>query len=290
MKKCFFASLVLFLLFLGCGGDTDNLPELFCGGKMYNPEEQHCEESMIFLGPAQLPSSSYSNSSSSIRSSSSFYSSSSSRYSSSSGQSSSSRYSGSSGQSSSSRYSSSSEQYVSYYGENYEIVAIGSQFWFKRNLNYNAAGSKCYDDDDDNCIEYGRLYNWETAKDVCPPGWRLPTNADWDELMRSVDPLSESGTYEDGDTASVIAGRYLKALNGWNNGNGEDIHGFSALPGGDGNSEGDFSGAGYYGYWWSATESNYYLACNLSLYYNAESVNWYQNYKASLFSVRCMRN
>ncbi|GBU25982.1 hypothetical protein R83H12_02654 [Fibrobacteria bacterium R8-3-H12] len=46
--------------------------------------------------------------------------------------------------------------------------------------------------------------------------------------------------------------------------------------------------AGYYGYWWSATESNYYLAYSISLFYSTENINWYENYKSNLYSVRCL--
>jgi len=31
------------------------------------------------------------------------------------------------------------------------------------------------------------LFSWETAMKVCPEGWHLPTNEEWDRLFRFVD-------------------------------------------------------------------------------------------------------
>ncbi|GBU25469.1 hypothetical protein R83H12_02112 [Fibrobacteria bacterium R8-3-H12] len=251
-------SLILFFLLLGCGGDNDDLPSLFCGGQMFDPETQTCSGSTIISGGGVYSNNKYSSS----------YGSSSSR-------------------------SSSSLRYPPggfYYGNDYyETVSIGSQTWLMRNLNYatSSGNSKCYEEDDEFCQRYGRLYDWEAANAACPAGWRLPTNADWNRLIHFVEDGSNgsgSSPYE-----SEYAGMCLKEEN-WNNYNNCNYYSsyFMALPGGDGNSSGNFSGAGYYGYWWSATESNYYLAYSISLFYSTENINWYENYKSNLYSVRCL--
>jgi hypothetical protein len=46
---------------------------------------------------------------------------------------------------------------VNYGGETYESVVICGQTWLKRNLNYNASSSVCYDNNQSNCTKYGRL-------------------------------------------------------------------------------------------------------------------------------------
>jgi uncharacterized protein (TIGR02145 family) len=155
------------------------------------------------------------------------------------------------------------------------------------NLNFNANGSLCYDDDtggdsEGNCEIYGRLYNWDTAMDdVCPSGWHLPSNAEWKTLI----------DFAGGD---ATAGTKLKATSGWNAhaiyGDGTDNYGFSALPGGNGDSGGSFSRVGNYGYWWSASEYNSRYAYYRDMLYNFEVVYYDYYDKSNLYSVRCLKD
>jgi uncharacterized protein (TIGR02145 family) len=192
---------------------------------------------------------------------------------------------------------------ISYEGETYKTVVIGTQTWFKRNLNYNANGSKCYDNEESNCTTYGRLYNWATAmalpsscnssscsgqitgkhKGICPSGWHIPSRDDWNTLMTEVGGASTARTK-------------LKATSGWNDyhgqsGNGDDTYGFSALPGGAGGSSGGFSSVGNDGVWWSATEYSAFDTYLRSMYYN-DIVDSYNNLgsKSVLYSVRCVQD
>jgi uncharacterized protein (TIGR02145 family) len=184
-------------------------------------------------------------------------------------------------------------------GNVYKIVKIGSQKWFAENLNYAAEGSKCngeggkvtysgkYGDIQTtlsiaevqaNCTKYGRLYNWETAKQACPAGWHLPSDDEWYKLEKSVRDVP-------------IAGTKLKSSEGWNhNGNGTDDYGFSAFPGGKRYSDGIFDGAGNFGHWWSATELDAIFASYCIMFCYHEFVHWYYNGKTGLFSVRCVRD
>ena len=70
----------------------------------------------------------------------------------------------------------------------YEVVKVGKQIWMADNLRYRSDESvslKCDDSND----KYGRLYNWDNAKEVAPKGWHLPTKKEYDQLLRN---LSES--------------------------------------------------------------------------------------------------
>jgi len=169
----------------------------------------------------------------------------------------------------------------------YKTTKIGSQVWLAENLNYNASGSKCYDNKESNCQKYGRLYNWSTATKACPSGWHLPSDAEWDILMATV-----------GDR--YTAGEFLKAKNGWNynndegiSGNGTDAYGFVALPSGLGRYDGNFRYVGDVGHWWSssATEGSTYDVYVRFMLYNGKSVGRSEDHKDdNLFSVRCVKN
>jgi uncharacterized protein (TIGR02145 family) len=146
------------------------------------------------------------------------------------------------------------------------------------NLNYAAEGSKCYNNSPDSCAKYGRLYDWKTALTVCPAGTHLPTDKEWTSLTDNVG-------------GEDIAGKKLKSTSGWNkNGNGTNNYGFSALPGGDGVSDGYFNNVGNFGYWWSATEYYVSYAWHRGMPYSNEYV--FSDYygKTSLYSVRCVKD
>ncbi|MDR2581782.1 MAG: fibrobacter succinogenes major paralogous domain-containing protein [Fibromonadaceae bacterium] len=162
-------------------------------------------------------------------------------------------------------------------GKTYKTVKIGSQTWMAENLNFEANGSACYDNNSSNCDAYGRLYNWAAALTVCPPGWHLPTDAEWTALTNHVGGAS-------------VAGIKLKAVSGWNSGgNGTDDFGFSALPGGSGCGS-SFSIVGNYGYWWSATEHDAGFAWHRGMSNDFSDVYRSSNYESFLLSVRCLRD
>jgi uncharacterized protein (TIGR02145 family) len=145
------------------------------------------------------------------------------------------------------------------------------------NLNYGADGSVCYNNSIANCEIYGRLYNWETALAVCPPGWRLPSDAEWETLTDYAGGFANAGTK-------------LKAASGWgDNGNGTNDYGFSAFPGGLGFFS-DNAYVGMHGYWWTASESDADSARAIFLMNDRAVLTDSKVSKNFLFSVRCIKD
>jgi len=167
-------------------------------------------------------------------------------------------------------------------GQKYRIVNIGGKKWMKQNLNYQAGNSWCYGGDNSKCAEYGRLYDWNTAKTVCPAGWHLPSREEWGALAKFA-----GGTGEYGDGGK--AGTKLKSTSGWSsNGNGTDDFGFSALPGGFRDADGSFVYAGSYGYWWTATGNGSGGAYGRYMNYGYDGVGERDLDVSFGFSVRCV--
>jgi uncharacterized protein (TIGR02145 family) len=169
-------------------------------------------------------------------------------------------------------------------GKVYRTVKIGNQVWMAENLNYDAPGSVCYDNDPKYGEKYGRLYDWETAQKAVPPGWHLPSYDEWNKLIQFAG-------------GEKNAGKHLKARIGWydhnkpNDGNGTDTYSFSAISGGGYSTLNDgFDHIGRYGYWWSWAmyDDNYVYGwhmgyCNDGAYWIIDDVN-------CLFSVRCIQD
>ena len=165
----------------------------------------------------------------------------------------------------------------------YKTVNIGSQTWMAENLNFESAGgSWCYADKADSCAKYGRLYEWNTATTVCPGGWRLPNRQEWGDLAVFAGGTGNYGT-------SGTAGKALKSASGWD---GTDEFGFSALPGGNRDYDGNFGSVGSFGFWWTATENGEgNSADSRYMYEGFDSVyEGNSNYKSSGYSVRCLKN
>jgi uncharacterized protein (TIGR02145 family) len=190
-------------------------------------------------------------------------------------------------------------------GQTYRKVKIGTQTWMADNLNFNADGSACYADNASNCEFYGRLYDWATVMNgapsssaapsgvqgVCPDGWHIPSDAEWDILVRYVDQDFKS----DSDN---VAGQRLQDRDSWASGGlGSDEFYFSALGGGGGSGNHSHNnrwrvggGIGLSGYWWSATEDNADNAWCRHMLWDVSNVRRLTDVKTHLFSMRCVRN
>jgi len=80
----------------------------------------------------------------------------------------------------------------------YGTVTIDSLVWMTENLNFETTGAFQHPD---SCNTCGLLYTYSAAKDVCPYGFRMPSESDWSELFTSLGgqvEVEEYGTYYHG--------------------------------------------------------------------------------------------
>jgi uncharacterized protein (TIGR02145 family) len=204
---------------------------------------------------------------------------------------------------------------VEYEGQIYNTIQIFSQCWLKENLNVgtmidgvidqsnNGTIEKyCMINEPDTCTKYGGLYQWnemmqyttqQGVQGICPPGWHLPADEEWKVLEGAVDSQYGIGdnTWDYWEWRGFNAGTNLKTTSGWNeNGNGTDLFGFSALPGGNRTIHGDFYTPGYIGYWWTSKQMDYSHAVSRSPGCLDQRVYRASNPKEAGFSVRCLRD
>jgi len=203
-------------------------------------------------------------------------------------------------------------------GNAYNTVLIGTQCWTLENLKVtkyndgtsipldNSGGSTGYDDDvqtwsgqstgaytiygndANNLSSYGYLYNWYAAsnsKGLCPTGWHVPTDEEWTTLTTFLGGESVAG----GKMKSTVT---QPTTGGWNTLSSSSVtnsSGFTALPGGFRNWNGNFDYRMDRAYFWSATlnGSNPYFR---QLEYNTSSASSSFNSKELGCSVRCLRD
>jgi uncharacterized protein (TIGR02145 family) len=146
-------------------------------------------------------------------------------------------------------------------------VVIGEQEWMAENLNVTVFrdGSEIeyidydndwndvhkgkepawcyYDMDEEVGAKNGKFYNWYAVSDprgLCPEGWRVPTDGDWQQL---IDFLGGAEAAYD----------KMKSKTGWeNDDNGTNESGFNAKPTGVVDIAGVSGLAGKAAYWWAS--------------------------------------
>ncbi|HZV69032.1 MAG TPA: FISUMP domain-containing protein [Saprospiraceae bacterium] len=138
-------------------------------------------------------------------------------------------------------------------GNEYCMTDIGGVTWMAENLRYTNGGAigKWYNNanTDENLI-FGRLYTFDEAQDnICPNGWHLPSNGEWNILISELGGLNLFG--KNAKAASSIL---------WPSSNLPDETTFGAVPAGEYYSwlEGStqynaFGNKGKYARFWSAT-------------------------------------
>ncbi|MBO7512721.1 MAG: fibrobacter succinogenes major paralogous domain-containing protein [Fibrobacter sp.] len=163
-------------------------------------------------------------------------------------------------------------------GTKYRTVKIGNQTWMAENLNYKSDSSFCYNNKEDNCAKYGRLYKWHAALTACPDGWHLPSKAEFETLIESVG-------------GQQVAGKSLKSKKGWtDSGNGSDDFGFSALPAGFRIPIGNYNFKDCHTSFWSSSESGSLNACEMYMESYNDIAGLFCFKKDFGRSVRCLQD
>ena len=182
-------------------------------------------------------------------------------------------------------------------GRAYRYVTLGDLDWFTQNLAWQGAGAPFQASKATSPL-FGSFYTWNEAmgEDVCPEGWRVPDQTDWESLAAVLG--GKSLPFVDnwaglGVKASVDA--YMNEERIWpfspDNAHTNDF-GWNALPLGfsSANSEKTVSGYSEYGCWWSATEKNEKQAFYRYIWYDgADFPMSYTDKDDMRASVRCVR-
>jgi len=201
-------------------------------------------------------------------------------------------------------------------GNVYPTVNIGTQTWMQKNLNVSkykngdvipqvtdsatwknlTTGAWCWNNNDSTTYwQYGKLYNWYAVNDprgIAPLGWHVPTETEWNKLVKCIDPASD--TVCQICTQSAIAGGAMKeaGTTHWLSPNtgATNSSGFAGLPGSLRTSYGTFNNIGGGGVWWSSSAYNSALAWNRFLSYDYAGLRSSNGGKSSGFSVRLLKD
>jgi uncharacterized protein (TIGR02145 family) len=172
-------------------------------------------------------------------------------------------------------------------GKTYPTVQIGSQCWLAEDLNYGTEISSTQHQRD-NCIpeKYTvhsslftdhSFYQWDelmqydntpAVQGLCPPGWHIPSEADWNTLFANyisnafaASPLKYSGF--SGFNALLSGARHLNKT--W------DYQGFAT-------------------FFWSSTPHGSLKAWSHGVNDPDPSVSAYSAFRSNAFSVRCLKD
>jgi uncharacterized protein (TIGR02145 family) len=188
-------------------------------------------------------------------------------------------------------------------GNIYKTVKIGNQVWMAENLKtikyndgiaiplvtndtvWSLLSTPGYCLDDDTILNQQlKFYNWYTVNTgkLCPTGWHVPTDAEWTTLS----------DFLGGDS---IAGGKLKesGTKHWASPNSlaDNSTGFTAFPCSYRIETGYYSNMlGFYGYWWSSTQSSSSNASYRSMRYDGSNFDHANRSKKAGLSIRCLQD
>lgn len=189
-------------------------------------------------------------------------------------------------------------------GNIYNVVSIGDQVWMVENLKvsryndgepilmitenfvweFSSSPAYCwYNNDVSNKDSYGAMYNWHAVNShkLCPQGWHVPTNEEWETLTTYLGGLTSSA-------AKLKESGYAHWIG--SNSDATNESKFTALPGGYRSyHNGAFFRLGENATFWSSTSNNEVEAWSRAITnYDITSVQIISNHKSYGISVRCI--
>ncbi|HYG53296.1 MAG TPA: FISUMP domain-containing protein [Flavobacteriales bacterium] len=198
-------------------------------------------------------------------------------------------------------------------GQRYATVLIGSDCWFKQNLNYGTmvisdSSGTIHSDMANNGIPekyaqennaanlsiYGGLYEGAELMDyiavsggqgLCPPGWHVSTDEDWQNL------IATAGAFMTTSSGGNGGNKLKKVGEGIGTGAGTDNVGFAALHGGDRDGYGIFYGKTLRAIFWTSTIVPVNKAYHYTLWAENDTIERLQlGLVTTGFSCRCVEN
>jgi uncharacterized protein (TIGR02145 family) len=164
-------------------------------------------------------------------------------------------------------------------GNTYRTISAGGTIWMAENLKYSANDKAAggFDNNSDNIAAYGVLYDWKTAKTVCPDGWHLPSGEEFRSLMDQSEINHNSVNHNAGPSTFKVQ---LAGMQDY---------------------EGTFSELDESAYYWTSTEyteteAEYfsYMVINdkpvIDLSRKADMPDIHGAEKSNKYSVRCVKN
>lgn len=136
---------------------------------------------------------------------------------------------------------------------------------------------------------YGKLYNWHAVNDprnVCPAGWHVPSEDDWNEFTLYLDPTVATNFFNNvGGKMKSTGTQYWQSPNQ----GATNESGFSGLPGG-GRVPGGFFGINGMGSWWSSTYNSNGYANTRNVRSDEGRIFMYGGSVQDGLSIRCIKD
>lgn len=155
-------------------------------------------------------------------------------------------------------------------GQFYSAVKLGGKVWMAENANFATSGSSCYDNDEKNCVNFGRYYGIYEARNACPDGWHLPSKEEYEKLINSLGGA---------ESAAKKLFWYMGMAE-------EDAYGFAAIAAGFRRGGSDYRNVDAY-FWTSSKDTN---DANKVIYLEINKTHAYlrSGDKEPQYSVRCV--